>query len=305
MTEEVQKLRPDFLIVGMQRSGSVWLGAILNSHPDIACFPNVPFDQSPGGNKIGDVDFFNILRGLEPGEHKFTRPLERYRTMYNMVFADLVPLAETLPREEFYRVMQKRYSEYCDKIRGDKKIVGENTTDYVFHLDFIDHLYPGIPKICIIRDPKDKIVSWHFSLVNKGRRREKEVTEDFAMEYLKERIIPEYEALLAYNGKIYCITYEELVAEPERTITGMLRYLEMKISSEIIAYMIENASFEKQTARAEGASRKRGEEKSTSQIRKGVAGDWKNNMTKELADTIDAAVSDVRARVFKKYAVDY
>ena len=103
----------------MQRSGTIWLGAILNSHPDIACFPNVPFDQSLKRNTIGDVDFFNILAGLEPGEHKFTRPLERYLTMYNMVFADLVPFVKTLPREEFYKVMQKRYSEYCEKMRGD------------------------------------------------------------------------------------------------------------------------------------------------------------------------------------------
>ena len=304
MPDEAKKIRPDFLIVGMQRSGSVWLGAILNSHPDIACFPNIPFDASPGGNKIGDVDFFNILGGLEPGEHKFTRPLERYRTMYNMVFADLVSLFETLPREDFYRAMQKRYSEYCDKLRGDKKMIGENTTDYVFHLDFIDHLYPWIPKICIIRDPKDKIVSWHFSLVNKGRRREKEVTEDFAMEYLKERIIPEYEALLAYGGKVHCITYEKLVAGPEKTIAGMLDYLEINKSPEITKDMIENASFEKQTARAEGASRKRGEEKSTSQIRKGIAGDWKNNMSKELAKKIDDATKGLRKKVFEKYNIN-
>ncbi len=298
-----KKLRPNFLIVGMQRSGSVWLGAILNSHPDIACFPNIPFDPQPGGNKIGDVDFFNILAGLEPGEHKFTLPLNRYLAMYNKFFADLVPLEKTLPREEFYKVMQKRYSECCDKIRGDKKLVGENTTDYIFHLNFIDKLYPGIKKICIIRDPKDKIVSWHFSLVNKGRRKEKEVTKDFALGYLNERIIPEYEALLTYDGSIHCITYEKLVLEPEKTIADILDYFEVQKSPEIISHMIKNASFEKQTVRAEGVARKAGEENRTSQIRKGVAGDWKNHMPQGLAQKIDAAVADLRKEAFKKYQV--
>jgi len=296
-------MRPDFLIVGMQRSGTVWLGAILNSHPDIACFPNIPFDPRPGGNKIGDVDFFNTLASLEPGEHKFTRSLERYLTMYNMVFADLVPLVDTLPREEFYKVMQKRYSDYCDKLRGNKKLVGENTTDYVFHLDFIDRLYPNMKKICSIRDPKDKIVSWHFSLVNKGRRKEKKVTEDFVFTYLNERIIPEYEALLAYGGHIHCIIYENIIEKQQEVIAGILDYLEVQKSPKIIAHMIESSSFEKQTARADGVSRERGEESSTSQIRKGVPGDWKNHISKELAKTIDKKVADLRQKVFKKYNV--
>lgn len=299
------QLRPDFLIVGMQRSGTIWTGAILNSHPEIACFPNIPFDPSPGGNKIGDVDFFNIVGGLEPGEHKFTRPIERYLTMYNRVFADLVPLKDTLPREKFYRVMQKRYSEYCDRMRGNKRLVGENTTDYVFHLNFIDRLYPGIKKICSIRDPKDKIVSWHFSLVNKGKRTEKEVTENFALGYLKERIIPEYEALLSYSGEVHCFLYEKMVSEPEKTIAPLLDYLEVKKSPEIISHMIENASFEKQTARAEGASRGRGEEKRGSQVRKGVAGDFKNHMSEKLIKIVDNATAELRKKVFKKYNVDF
>lgn len=298
------KLRPDFLIVGMQRSGTVWLGALLNSHPDIACFPSLPFDPRPGGNKIGDVDFFNILGGLEPGEHKFTRSIERYLTMYNKVFADLVPLKDTLSREEFYKVMQKRYSDYCDRMRGNKKLVGENTTDYVFHLDFIDQLYPNIKKICGIRDPKDKIVSWHFSLVNKGRRKEKNVTESFALGYLKERIIPEHEALLAYKGWVHCFLYEKMILEQEKTVSDILDYLRVKKSPVIIADMIENSSFEKRTALAEGVSRRAGEENRKSQMRKGVAGDWKNHITQDLADVIDDATKDLREEVFEKYKLN-
>ncbi len=298
-----EKLRPDFLIVGLQRSGTVWTGAILNSHPDIACFPNIPFDPRPNGNKIGDVDFFNTLATLEPGEHKFTRSLDRYLTMYNKVFADLVLLVNTLPKKEFYKIMQQRYSDYCDKIRGNKKIVGENTTDYVFHLDFIDSFYPNIKKICVIRDPKDKITSWHFSLVNKGRRKEKKVTEDFVTDYLNERIVEEYKALLSYSGHIHCVTYEKMVSNPEKTIGGMLDYLKVKKSSEIISAMIENASFENQTKRVGGVARKQGKEDRSSQIRKGVVGDWENHMTAGVAKIIDESVEDLRNRVFEKYKV--
>lgn len=298
------KLRPDFLIVGMQRSGTVWTAAILNSHPDVACFPNTKFHSKLGKNKIGDVDFFNTLASLEPGnESTFVRPISRYLTMYDKIFADLIHFKDTIPKKKFYRMMQKRYSEYCDKRRGNKKIVGENTADYVFHLDFIDSFYPDIKKICIIRDPKDKIVSWHFSLVNKGRRTEKELTEDFVVDYLKNRIVKEYQALLDYSGHVHCITYENLDTDAPNVVSGMLDYLEVKKSPKIIAHMIDTASFKKQTEKDSGIGREKGEEDRTSQIRKGIVGDWKNHMSEEMAHQIDKIVAPLRKEVFEKYKV--
>ena len=69
--------------------------------------------------------------------------------------------------------------------------------------------------------------------------------------------------------------------------------------------MIENASFEKQTERAEGVSRKRGEESVTSQIRKGAPGDWENHIPSALAKMVDDSVSDLRARVFQKFNIEH
>jgi len=288
----------------MQRSGTVWTGALLNSHPEIACFPNTKFHSKLVKSKIGDVDFFNTLASIEPkADPRFTRPIERYRTMYDTLFADLVPYKDTVPRWKFYSLMQERYSDYCNKRRGRKKIVGENTADYIFHLDFIDYLYPGIKKICIIRDPKDKIVSWHFSLVHKGRRKEKRVTAGFVSDYLRNRIIPEYEALLAYDNHIHCITYEKLSTDGPRVTAGILDYLGVKKSPAIIARMLADASFKKQTKKDGGIARERGEEDKTSQLRKGMVGDWENYMTKEMAYKIDTAVAPLRKAVFKKYDI--
>ena len=107
--------------------------------------------------------------------------------MYNKVFSDLVSYKDKVPKMDFYRIMQNRYSDYCNSFRGNKKLVGENTADYIFHLDLIDSLYPDMKKICIIRDPKDKITSWHWSLYNKGRIEEVSITEQFVLEYLNQK----------------------------------------------------------------------------------------------------------------------
>ena len=298
---------PHFLIVGMGRSGSLWTSAMLNAHRDIASFPFLPFYTTSGEKRVGEVHFFNTLASLEPGtEGRFTRPISGYLTMYGGVFADLVPHEKKVSKEKFYAMLAKRYSEHCNSQRGKKKIVGELTSEYLFHLNFVDSFYPNIKKICIIRDPKDKTVSWHFRTIATGKKNEEKLTREFAIDYLNKRIIKEYEALLNYDGSVHCITYEKLREDTPKYIKGAVQYLGMPVSDTIISRMIEEGSFESMTARdTKAKGRKRGEEDSTAQIRKGVIGDWKNHLSADVAQEIDNATRDLRHRVFKKYNVDY
>lgn len=297
---------PTFFIVGMERSGTHWVSALLNHHPEIACFPSLPFSTEPGKNKIGEVHFFNTLASLEPEESqgKFTRDFNDFSFKYNKVFSDLVPLKGVMSNELLYEKFKERYNEYCDQQKGEKKIVGESTPAYIFHLDFIDRFYPESKKIAIIRDPKDKIVSWHFNLIRKDRiPADTRITEDFALEYLKERIIPEYEALLSYDGSLHVVSYESMHADGVRLVKGMVDYLGISISDDIARHMLDEASFKKQTKRDEGSARERGEENVKSGFRKGVTGDWKNHLSEELAKQIDDLVESVRNEAIQKYTI--
>ncbi|MAG12895.1 hypothetical protein CL630_03755 [bacterium] len=301
-------MSPDFLIVGMERSGTHWVAGLLNGHPDIACFPSLPFRPEKGGNKIGEVHFFDTLVSIDgDNPDKYTRPISDWLTKYNRVFADLVGQKDKMSREDFVTMSVKRYSDYCDSQRGEKRIVGEGSPAYIFHLDFIDSLYPSIPKICIIRDPKDKIVSWYFNkMVRKGTDTIPSITKDFAFDYLEKRIMKEYEALLKYAGTVHCITYEELSEDTPKAVKGMVDYLGIKAMDDNISHMIENAAFQKQTARDSGLSgREKGEEDPKSGLRKGIVGDWKNYLSDDLARIIDESVKDLRNRVFEKYRVRY
>ena len=298
-------MRPDFLIVGMERSGTHWVAALLDNHPDIACFPTLPFYNEVGEQRVGEMHFFNTLASLEgESEDKFTRPFSDFETKYNKVFFDLVPFKEKVSKEELYKMFRQRYSDFCDSQRGNKKIVGEGTPAYVFHLDFIDSLYPAMKKLCILRDPKDKIVSWHFNMLRKDRKSEKHISREFALDYLRERIIPEYEALLAYSREMYCLTYEALSEYTYNVTADMARYLGMPASEEILRRMVEEASFENQTARdSKSVGRERGKEDVKSGFRKGVVGDWKNHISPDLADEIDNATSDFRKGIINKFYI--
>ena len=187
-------------------------------------------------------------------------------------------------------------------MRGNKKLVGESTPAYVFYLDFIDNFYPGIKKICIIRNPKDRVVSWHFNQIRKGRKTEMKILDEFALDYCKKRIMKEYESLLNYNGRVHCLTYEKLSADSEAVIKDMLKYLGVETDDSVVFHMIKEGSFRNLVAKDTGSEiRERGEESLTSHYRKGTVGDWEKHLTIEQARMIDDLLLDLQKKVFKKF----
>ncbi|HEY4517684.1 MAG TPA: sulfotransferase domain-containing protein, partial [Candidatus Paceibacterota bacterium] len=227
-----------------------------------------------------------------------------------------VPLVGTLPKQEFYARMVKRYSEVCERERGSKKVVGESTPAYVFHLDFIDSLYPGIKKICVLRDPKDRITSWHFSLISKRRKEEGPITKEFALQYIEERVKKEYEALLRYQGSLFCTTYEFLTEHGIEALKEVCSYLGIEAPEKVLKDMIESGSFKEMTKRhSKSEGRERGDEGQwrgylkaeeklpydLNPLRKGITGDWENHIVRELAEVIDAAIAPLQTEVFLKY----
>ncbi len=297
---------PNFLVVGCQRSGTHWVAGLMNAHPEIACFPADYFDKGFGEYNrdiVGEVHLFNTLASLEPNtEDKHIRPISGYLTKHNLIFADLAKLEGKVSKKELYKMFIERYNEVCENHRQGKKLVGESTPAYVFHLDFIDSFYPGIKKLCIIRDPKDKIVSWHFSKLRKGHKTETVITDEFIKEYCESTIKKEYKSLLDYNGNIYCFTYESLADNQREILKNILTYLDVAINDKIIDHMIEEGSFKKMTAQGNRAGgRENGQEELQSPYRKGVAGDWINHLTEKQAQLIDNIVGGFRKMVFDKY----
>ncbi|MDP3994163.1 MAG: sulfotransferase domain-containing protein [Candidatus Doudnabacteria bacterium] len=298
---------PDFLIVGLERSGTSWVSALLNSHPEIACIPPMPFRKESGEfREIGEIHLFNTLASLEVGTtDKFTRPVANYKTTDIKIFADFADLEGKIPKEELYNTFIERYNELCESYRKGKKLVGESTPAYVFHLNFIDRFYPGIKKLCIIRDPKDKVVSWHFNLVRKGRKQEDEkISDEFIKEYCETRIAKEYQALLDYQGQIHCFTYEALTHNPRKVVSGVLRHLEVNDDIALTDQMVKEASFENLTAKDSGRGRQQGEQSLKSHFRKGIIGDWKTHLTNTQIHYIEGETLQLRKEVFEKYRVD-
>ena len=79
------------------------------------------------------------------------------------------------------------------------------------------------------------------------------------------------------------LRYEDLHANPEPIVHGMLEFLNVDAHEDHITQCLNDSAFE----RCSGG-RKRGEAKQDSFYRKGIVGDWKNHFDPKSAQTFMA-----------------
>jgi len=286
---------PDFLVVGMQKSGTYWLTALLDAHPQIRCFPSRP----GGGDGTGEAHLFDIMARLHGDPESFRRSMSRKLGGY---FADLVegPLPEgEAERAELRVAVSARFARYCDEQRRlhGKTFVGEKTTETVHHLDLVEELLPGVRKVAILRDPRDRVVSFHYHEARKGRRTDGPIRPEDVDAYV-ERVRIDYEGLLGVRDPYLVLTYEELSRSPVPTLVRLLRFLDAYASEDHARAMLAQASFERL------AERDRGVEDAGSHYRKGVVGDWSAELDEASAERMVGALEPLTARIEERFGLD-
>jgi LmbE family N-acetylglucosaminyl deacetylase len=286
---------PDFLVVGLQKAGTYWLSALLDAHPQIRCFPSRP-GHADG---TGEVHLFDLLarmdRDFESARQSLSKKLGGY-------FADV--LSVEAPEGKGERAAQRarlaeRFSEYCDgqRRRHGKVLVGEKTPETIHHLDLVEALFPGIKKVCILRDPRDRVVSFHHHQVRKGRIEAGPVGAKEVAKYT-DRVRRDYEGLLDIREPFFLTTYERLSQEPVAVVGELLRFLGAYSSSEQAAELVEAASLERL------AGRPRGIADDASHFRAGLVGSWREELDADLAESMATALEEPTRRLEERFGLD-
>jgi len=307
MRQDSQLKDPDYFVVGLQKSGSYWISALLDAHPDIRCLPtHYMHNITKGATGADEGRIFDMFASLgRDGGEALRFSLANHHGGF---FKNIVPLIDGGDGALLEDALKKRYREWFVFHNPEgKPIVGDKTTEYVFHLDLIDRWYPRAKKVCIMRDPKDRVVSWHFHQIRRGRKKEDEpITDEFVVAYIDTQIRREYEALLAYNGFVHLLTYEDLHTAPRDTLAAVVSYLGAPRTTDgILTAMMEAASLEK--LRGEDGvypeGKKAGKETmlTESHYRKGIVGDSENYLTDAQRALIDAHIMPLYQGVFEKY----
>jgi len=287
---------PDFLVIGMQKSGTHWITAILNQHSQIRCFPSLP--QRVGGDGSPPARLFHVLARLDNDYASFRRSMRR---VLKHEFADLVPEEEPdteAGRRELRLALRDRFSAYCDaqrKLHG-KPFVGEKTAETIHQMALVDELFPQIKKVCILRDPRDRLVSYHNQQILKGRRDERPITEDDVDDYLERYLRRDYGGLLEVGEPFFLLSYEQLHEDPVPVVERLVGFIGAAPGQ--AEAMAEAASFERLSGRQPAV------EDRSSYYRKGVVGDWHEKLEPHVAQRIVDGLEDLTRAVELRHGFD-
>jgi hypothetical protein len=306
-----------FFIVGQARSGTTWVRNTLGAHPEILC---------RGEGRFFERSF--LREDFEGWDLKNIAPVSLYgafaRSEYLRAWTERSVWATGRTPDEHLDNLTRLAVDYflSEQLAGTgKRIVGDKTPfaspEFVTE---ISRLYPEARVVHIIRDGRDMAVSrihhmWSYAKSEGGiydlspdelRRRDAYRAGILGDESLFEpgrlarvaadwrsgvgQVVEEGPVLL---GERYAeIRYEDLLAEPETGVRGLLEFLGARSGEAVVRRCVEAASFERGSA-----NRKRGEEDSTSRNRKGIAGDWKNVLTQEDRRSFKEAAGDLLIRL--------
>lgn len=287
---------PDFLIVGMQKSGSYWLTALLDAHPQVRCFP-----ARPGhADGTGEAHLFDVLARLD---HDYPRFRKSMSAKLGRWFAELIPPAPPATseaRDALVLALRERFNEYCDAQRrqSGKPLVGEKTTETVHHPDLVERLYPGIRTVCILRDPRDRAVSFFFHQQRKGRLADDASIDDAHVEAYIGRVRQDYEGLLRMRDPQHVLTYEALSARPHETTRELVAFIGAATDDAVVSAMVEAAAFEQL------AGRSKGDADAASHFRQGTSGDWARHLSPAMADRMVDALGPLTAQVAARTGLD-
>lgn len=261
-----------FFLTGAPKSGTTWLGKLLDAHPEISC--------------RGEACVHHFGQRLVEACKGYNELLAKRRAVITdsndfpqMPWPDVMTLMRTF--------IELRFTAIADSRKLGLRFLGEKDPEHALHLASLDKLFPEAKFIHIIRDGRGVFISaWHHNVRSKDANLERLGFDDFlditAQEWASRvRRAREAGALL---GNRYCeVRYEDLVADPAMWMGRILAFLGAGADEATVQACIEAASFEKL---AQG--RKAGEEDKTSFFRKGDPEDWRNHLSEAQVRRFDA-----------------
>ena len=202
-------------VVGVLRSGTSLLYALLNQHPQVALMYEC------------DVwDFPEALSGI-----RFKRDWLRRQEFYNqalsrhrLTFGDsLRGLEKVTTPEDLYRVFSES---------KDKPVFGEKSPFYCGHMQRLVRHHPGCRLILLWRDP----VEIYQSVVragNKGRFFRRRGISSRLIFY-REQMIKQAAELESAGVPLCHVTYVDLIADTEKTCRRICQFLRIDFNAKML-----------------------------------------------------------------------
>src|SRR5919199_4520 len=289
-----------FFLVGEMKSGTSWLMAMLDSHPEVFCKGEASFF-----GREQAVEEIPVHEGPIPSLHNALINCEGLRNWRSLSWNYW---GRGDAEEDLRNITRLAIDYYLAKgsAASGKRIVGDKSPHHTDYVDEIFGFYPDARIIHIFRDGRDVAVSlmhhfWRWARDRKGGVVDLEPEEldkrDAYLEdpetflasgesiFIEERLRQmavrwsrrvskaSREGSELFGSNFLQLSYEDLLERPEENLKPVFEFLGARAEGDIVRGCVEDHSLEK------GGGRRGGHENSSSFMRKGVAGDWQKVFT--------------------------
>jgi hypothetical protein len=190
-----------FFVVGCPRSGTTMVQQALNRHSQVAIPPETKFFFS----------FFGHSHACQ------LHHLERLNADLDIDLPAPATAIRSLPEgRAFYEAMARQYLQRLGK--PGVTCFGEKTPEHTGHLPRIRQMFPAAKVIVLYRDGRDVAQS-----LTKVPWMSSDLYVNFLVWLYYQRIV--HKAMHSGSRNLYFARYEDIVADPEKELGGMLRFL--------------------------------------------------------------------------------
>lgn len=209
--------REPVFLVGVPRSGTTLLSAMLGAHPDLSCGPETHFfwglDRGDASRLIAPGNWpaaaVNFLTGLQ----------DEGQSVPAVYGIDQAGLGQFLQQRQagVPAILEALTEQFM--VRLGKRRWVEKSPTHMNHLESLRRYYPGAPVIHIVRDPRDVA------------RSILKAPWDWAPKTLNGALIlwRDYEAaasrFLASDHRNLLVRYEDLLTDPQKTLKTICEFI--------------------------------------------------------------------------------
>lgn len=224
-------IQAPFFIFGNPRSGTSLFRLMLNSHPEIVVPPECGFVEWL-------YDDFGKIDIHPKGYNNFVCRLFESRKFetWGMDREALLSSIETARPTTYQGLIRAVYLEYA-KMKGKAaSLFGDKNNYYINKVEKIEKIFPRCKKLFIVRDGRDVACSYL-------ELKEKPIESDYRpnLSHKVEEIAAEWRdavgTMMGWIGKgALSIKYEDLVADPHKTLSTVCQFLEVEYSGDMLNF---------------------------------------------------------------------
>lgn len=259
---EVSTERELFFAFGIPKSGTTYLQLILNSHPQVSCPSEHQFD----------VLLRNIPRLLQGYDQAMVTVDEKTARQGTVPFSeqDAAALCRAAILLAINRAAETK----------DAQWMGANDNAIVGHPALFVDLFPQAKFLCIVRDPRDSILSaWHHNLRVEPdflqRAKSLEDWFDLRSRLWQQRMknILELKEKKPLDESLLLVRYEDLLADGPQEMATIFNHLGAPTTPELIQQIQEQTSFDRVKKSAQSNSTD-----TNGFFRRGKSGSWRDEL---------------------------